>query len=116
MFLEQLEVTQLDLGQTVPIVQRASRPQLDSRGIWVDLDIIYEGGFRMTVDTKVNLNRIKQMQAESPGSESPKSGSPAKSPTPVLWVDESYITSVIWLKVPKIVFFWPLYNYLKRLM
>lgn len=92
-FLERLEVTHLDLGDSVPIIQRASRPQLDSRGVWVDLDVVYEGGFTMTIDTKVNLLRIKQMQAESPNSESPKNGSPAKCPSPTpLWVAPAYHT------------------------
>ncbi|XP_046660797.1 testis-expressed protein 2 isoform X2 [Homalodisca vitripennis] len=79
LFLEKLEVSHLELGQTVPIVQRAMRPTLNAQGIWVDLDIVYEGGFKMIVDTKVNLNRLRQMQPESPNSESPKSGSPAKN-------------------------------------
>ncbi|KAG8264148.1 Tabersonine 6,7-epoxidase isoform 2 [Homalodisca vitripennis] len=79
LFLEKLEVSHLELGQTVPIVQRAMRPTLNAQGVWVDLDIVYEGGFKMIVDTKVNLNRLRQMQPESPNSESPKSGSPAKN-------------------------------------
>lgn len=82
MFMEQLEVSNLELGDSVPVIQRASRPVLNAQGVWVDLDIIYEGGFKMTVDTKLNLDRIKQAQAESPNSDSPKSGSPAKTLTP----------------------------------
>lgn len=76
LFLEQLEVGQLELGSTVPVVQRASRPVLNAQGVWVDLDVVYEGGFKMTVDTKLNMDRIKQTQAESPTSDSPRTPTP----------------------------------------
>lgn len=57
--MEQLVISHIDFGEKIPIVQRSTRPTINSEGIWVDLDIIYEGGFKMTVDTKLNLMKLK---------------------------------------------------------
>lgn len=81
--MEELVIRSIDFGLKVPIVQNVTKPELDSEGVWVDLNIIYEGGFKMVVDTKLNLMKLKRPQVPSVQSDnesSPKQ-SPAKSST-----------------------------------
>jgi hypothetical protein len=63
-FIEDLIITELDLGHNVPLAHRASHPKLDERGLWVDLDITYEGTACFTLETKLNLMKVKQMGGE----------------------------------------------------
>uniref|UniRef100_A0A1B6CIT3 SMP-LTD domain-containing protein n=2 Tax=Clastoptera arizonana TaxID=38151 RepID=A0A1B6CIT3_9HEMI len=75
-FMEQLVISHIDFGKNIPIMQHSSEPTINNQGVWVDLDIIYEGGFKMTVDTKFNLMKLK---APNSGNEMP-SDSPTNSP------------------------------------
>ncbi|XP_060076091.1 testis-expressed protein 2-like [Ylistrum balloti] len=59
-FIEELKITNIDLGNEVPNLRRGARPYFDEQGFWVDIDINYEGGFQMTIETKVNLMRLKK--------------------------------------------------------
>lgn len=59
-FIEELKVTAIDMGKEMPVVRRASNPYLDEKGFWVDLDISYGGGFQMTIETKMNLMKLKR--------------------------------------------------------
>ncbi|KAL8579390.1 hypothetical protein ACOMHN_026755 [Nucella lapillus] len=59
-FIEELQVTAIDLGKEMPVIQRAANPYLDEQGFWVELDVSYSGGFKMTIETKVNLMRLKR--------------------------------------------------------
>lgn len=63
-FIEDLIITELDLGHNVPFAHRASHPRLDERGLWVDLDVTYEGTACFTLETKLNLMKVKQMGGE----------------------------------------------------
>ncbi|KAH3862429.1 testis-expressed protein 2-like [Dreissena polymorpha] len=59
-FIEDLKISEICLGREVPVIRRAAKPYLDENGFWVDLDITYSGKFKMTIETKVNLLRLKQ--------------------------------------------------------
>lgn len=50
----------IDMGSEIPAIRRAGKPYLDEKGFWVDLDIAYNGGFKMTIATKVNLMKLKK--------------------------------------------------------
>lgn len=64
-FMEQLRVTDVDLGNDMPVVLRLKEgPKLDLRGIWVYLDVEYSGKFVMTIETKMKLG--KESQTEEP--------------------------------------------------
>jgi len=52
-------VTGIELGPQVPVICRTSKPYLDDRGLWVDLDVSYGGGFCITMETKCNLMKLK---------------------------------------------------------
>nr|CAD7396238.1 unnamed protein product [Timema cristinae] len=59
-FVEELLVTDLELGDAVPMIHRVSSPLLDERGLWVDLDVTYEGSVCLTLETKLNLMKLKE--------------------------------------------------------
>lgn len=75
--MEALTITELDLGNTVPVFHRASQPSIDVRGLWVELDMTYQGNFRMTIESKLNLMKLKR---SAPDEVSLLPGSPSTVP------------------------------------
>uniref|UniRef100_A0A1I8MVA3 Uncharacterized protein n=1 Tax=Musca domestica TaxID=7370 RepID=A0A1I8MVA3_MUSDO len=59
-FMEDVVIKNIDLGDKPPLMHRASQPLLDERGLWLDMDITYEGLCQITVTTKLNLLRLKR--------------------------------------------------------
>ncbi|XP_044044567.1 testis-expressed protein 2-like [Siniperca chuatsi] len=57
-FMNELTLTELDMGSATPRVLGASKPSIDYRGLWFDLEISYSGSFLMTLETKMNLIRL----------------------------------------------------------
>uniref|UniRef100_A0A8C4SG19 Testis expressed 2, like n=1 Tax=Erpetoichthys calabaricus TaxID=27687 RepID=A0A8C4SG19_ERPCA len=57
-FMNELTLTDLDLGTSVPHILNASRPSMNSRGLWVDLEVTYTGSLQMTLETKMNLCKL----------------------------------------------------------
>lgn len=82
-FMESLVVSELVIGQGAPVIHKASQPTIDQRGLWLDLDISYEGCFTMTIETKVNLMKLTRA-GSIPSSSSPllnvEKPEPARSP------------------------------------
>lgn len=64
-FIEAFKITDINLGAEMPVIRRAGKPYLDNQGFWVDLDVNYGGGFKMTIETKVNLMRLKKVSKDS---------------------------------------------------
>ncbi len=63
-FIDALTVTDIELGSEMPVIRRAAAPYIDNRGLWIDLDIVYSGGCRMTLETKCNLMKLKKAAGE----------------------------------------------------
>ncbi|XP_031425194.1 testis-expressed protein 2 isoform X2 [Clupea harengus] len=57
-FMNELTLTELDMGVTIPKILKASKPYVDHQGLWFDLEISYHGSFLMTLETKMNLARL----------------------------------------------------------
>ncbi|XP_041435165.1 testis-expressed protein 2 isoform X2 [Xenopus laevis] len=57
-FMNELTLTELDMGVSVPKILRAFEPTIDHRGLWTDLEISYNGSFLMTLETKMNLTKL----------------------------------------------------------
>ncbi|KAM3920834.1 testis-expressed protein 2 [Leptodactylus fuscus] len=57
-FMNELTLTELDMGVSVPKILQAYQPTIDHRGLWTDLEISYTGSFLMTLETKMNLARL----------------------------------------------------------
>lgn len=61
-FIRYLKVTDMRLGHALPTIQRTHNLLQNDRGIWVDLDVDYEGGIMLTIETMVNLEYyLKQL-------------------------------------------------------
>lgn len=56
--MNELTLTELDMGCSIPKILHASRPSVDHQGLWFDLEITYAGSFLMTLETKMNLARL----------------------------------------------------------
>uniref|UniRef100_A0A8C7XJA9 Testis expressed 2 n=2 Tax=Oryzias sinensis TaxID=183150 RepID=A0A8C7XJA9_9TELE len=56
--MNELTLTELDMGFSIPKILRASKPSVDHKGLWFDLEISYRGSFLMTLETKLNLARL----------------------------------------------------------
>ncbi|XP_061395925.1 uncharacterized protein LOC133331557 [Musca vetustissima] len=59
-FMEDVIIKNIDLGDKPPLLHRVSQPLLDERGLWLDMDVTYEGLCQITVTTKLNLLRLKR--------------------------------------------------------
>uniref|UniRef100_A0A4W5QVR9 Testis expressed 2 n=1 Tax=Hucho hucho TaxID=62062 RepID=A0A4W5QVR9_9TELE len=57
-FMNELTLTELDMGVATPRILGASKPSVDHQGLWFDLEISYSGSFLMTLETKMNLIRL----------------------------------------------------------
>uniref|UniRef100_A0AAV2KHJ5 SMP-LTD domain-containing protein n=1 Tax=Knipowitschia caucasica TaxID=637954 RepID=A0AAV2KHJ5_KNICA len=56
--MNELTLTELDMGCSIPKILQASNPTVDHQGLWFDLEITYGGSFLMTLETKMNLARL----------------------------------------------------------
>uniref|UniRef100_A0A8B9P7H5 SMP-LTD domain-containing protein n=1 Tax=Apteryx owenii TaxID=8824 RepID=A0A8B9P7H5_APTOW len=67
-FMNELTLTELDMGTSIPSVLSASSPTIDDRGLWVDMEVTYSGSLQMTLETKMNLCKLgKESAAEESG-------------------------------------------------
>ncbi|KAJ0051297.1 hypothetical protein NL108_018402 [Boleophthalmus pectinirostris] len=57
-FMNELTLTELDMGSSTPRILSGSKPYIDYKGLWFDLDVAYSGSFLMTLETKMNLIRL----------------------------------------------------------
>lgn len=48
----------------IPTIRQVSKPWIDHRGIWFELKLVYNGTFQASVDTKLNLMRLKREEAK----------------------------------------------------
>ncbi|XP_057716905.1 testis-expressed protein 2 isoform X1 [Corythoichthys intestinalis] len=56
--MNELTLTELDMGFSIPKILGASKPSVDHQGLWFDLEVSYTGSFLMTLETKMNLARL----------------------------------------------------------
>ncbi|XP_060860672.1 testis-expressed protein 2 isoform X2 [Metopolophium dirhodum] len=47
----------------IPTIRSVSKPWVDHRGIWFEVEITYNGTFQASVDTKLNLMKLKKEEA-----------------------------------------------------
>lgn len=57
-FMNELTLTELDMGVAVPKILQAFKPNVDHQGLWIDLEMSYNGSFLMTLETKMNLTKL----------------------------------------------------------
>ncbi|XP_060642524.2 testis-expressed protein 2-like isoform X1 [Anolis sagrei] len=67
-FMNELTLTELDMGDCIPHIMSASSPTVDSQGLWVDMEVTYTGSLQMTLETKMNLYKLgKDASGEESG-------------------------------------------------
>lgn len=60
-FLESLELTDIEIGNKMPVVNRLYEgPYVNVDGVWVYLDVMYQGLFVMTIKTKLKLGQSQE--------------------------------------------------------
>ncbi|XP_058261746.1 testis-expressed protein 2 [Hemibagrus wyckioides] len=57
-FMDELTVTELSMGSCMPQITGLFKPQVDARGLWLQLNIEYTGALQMTLETKINLSKL----------------------------------------------------------
>lgn len=63
-FMQTLTLKNINLGPSLPTFKSASKhPTVAEDGLWIDFEIYYPGGFAMTLETKLNLMRLKDSNA-----------------------------------------------------
>ncbi|KAJ4941098.1 hypothetical protein JOQ06_027385 [Pogonophryne albipinna] len=57
-FMNELTLTELDMGSSMPQITATSRQEVNHRGLWVELQLVYTGALQMTLQTKFNLSKL----------------------------------------------------------
>uniref|UniRef100_A0A8C2WXD0 Testis expressed 2, like n=1 Tax=Cyclopterus lumpus TaxID=8103 RepID=A0A8C2WXD0_CYCLU len=57
-FMNELTLTELDMGSSTPQIVTTSSPEVNHRGLWVELQLVYTGALQMTLQTKFNLSKL----------------------------------------------------------
>ncbi|XP_048027305.1 testis-expressed protein 2 isoform X2 [Megalobrama amblycephala] len=57
-FMDELTLTELAMGSSMPQITGTSLPQVNSRGLWLHLEMEYTGALQMTLETKINLSKL----------------------------------------------------------
>ncbi|XP_063790999.1 testis-expressed protein 2-like isoform X2 [Pseudophryne corroboree] len=57
-FMNELTLTDLDMGTSLPQVLSISTPSVNERGLWMDMEVTYSGSLQVTLETKMNLSRL----------------------------------------------------------
>ncbi|XP_030631495.1 testis-expressed protein 2 [Chanos chanos] len=57
-FMNELTLTELAMGSCMPQITGTSPPQVNGRGLWLQLEIEYTGALQMSLETKMNLSKL----------------------------------------------------------
>ncbi|XP_027856436.1 testis-expressed protein 2 [Xiphophorus couchianus] len=79
-FMNELTLTELDMGCSMPHIVAASRPEVNHRGLWVQLQLVYTGNLQMTLQTKFNLSKLGRESREETAQSGPEAGGPSCRP------------------------------------
>ena len=54
-FIRDITISDLNLGQSLPVITKTFPPVVDERGTWVDLEVNYSGGLILTFEGHLNI-------------------------------------------------------------
>uniref|UniRef100_A0A1A8HSC8 SMP-LTD domain-containing protein n=2 Tax=Nothobranchius kuhntae TaxID=321403 RepID=A0A1A8HSC8_NOTKU len=66
-FMNELTLTDLDMGCSMPQITATSTPEVNHRGLWVELQLMYTGNLQMTLQTKFNLSKLGKEDSQDTG-------------------------------------------------
>lgn len=58
-FVNELTVTSVDMGTELPVIRNAGKPFLDNQGLWIEAEVVYAGGFTVSLETNINLMKLR---------------------------------------------------------
>ncbi|KAH7697024.1 Protein F55C12.5 a [Aphelenchoides avenae] len=64
-FIETLELSGFDIGTAIPKTQKISASAIVEWGLWIDFEMHYEGCIKLTLETRVNLTKLKEQRDSS---------------------------------------------------
>ncbi|CAF3002092.1 unnamed protein product [Rotaria sp. Silwood2] len=56
--LEDLHVETIDMGNTYPVILKVEPMQWNNKGLWLNLFLFYRGSFKITIRTRIVLQRL----------------------------------------------------------
>ena len=59
-FVGDIVVTGVEMGGNIPLFRKCGTPVIDDRGLWMDVDLTYTGSFEMTLETRLDLMKLKE--------------------------------------------------------
>ncbi|XP_027232950.1 testis-expressed protein 2 isoform X1 [Penaeus vannamei] len=80
-FVGEIVVCGVNMGSATPQLNAVGSPQVDARGLWVDLNVEYSGNFTMSLETKLDLMKLKR--STGIGTNMPNTSSPPSPAEPV---------------------------------
>ena len=54
-FIRDISISDLNLGQSLPVITKTSSPKVEHDGTWVDLEVTYNGGLILTFEGHLNI-------------------------------------------------------------
>ena len=57
-FVDKIAVAGIDMGSSLPILLGSKDTKANEQGVWTSLQFTYSGGFALTVETRVDLNKL----------------------------------------------------------
>lgn len=63
-------MTDLSIGKGTPLINHIYEPRIDEKGLWIFMDIVYEGVTSMAIETKLNLMKLKELAGKQDGQSS----------------------------------------------
>ncbi|XP_062269680.1 testis-expressed protein 2 isoform X1 [Platichthys flesus] len=85
-FMNELTLTELDMGSSMPHITACSKPEVNHRGLWVELQLVYTGALQMTLQTKFNLSKLGKEGGQD-ADFATETGSPRCRPIPSVLAD-----------------------------
>ncbi|CAK8696039.1 unnamed protein product [Clavelina lepadiformis] len=64
-FIDELKLTEMNLGSSVPLIHDISLPKLDAQGVWLDMEVTYTGSLQMTLRTKLVLTKLGKNESNA---------------------------------------------------
>ncbi|XP_075686691.1 testis-expressed protein 2 [Rhinoderma darwinii] len=86
-FMDELTLTGLDMGTSLPQILTISTPSVNDRGLWMDMDVTYSGSLQVTLETKMNLSRLRKETTVNEGKSFDNRRHRAKMPRAKIFTD-----------------------------
>lgn len=63
--MEPIKLREIEFSDSVPAIEWTHGVKMNADGIWTEVEVSYQGTMTMTVDTKINLIKLKALAAKN---------------------------------------------------